>query len=250
MRNALREILIRWGLPMNRHRLHNESQLAVEVQSFPDAEKYADDFLFGFMVVDPDVKKKFKDSPAKRSSIFFLNMAVALTPYRFDATLHQSPLNAGSSPWKNSPTSALIHREVAYTAYQYPFSLPGQDVISVKQGPEWAQALLKAISELSGVAGSHARSLFEMSPKSIVVRTAHSLIHGMDLYGFNEKGGFPGLDRLREGDLPPNEFWIGGDLARTLDSARKSELISQGAHFFDNPQVLLEKVGLEAFGKS
>jgi CRISPR-associated protein Cst2 len=50
-------------------------------------------------------------------------MAVALTPYRFNAVFNQSPLNAGNSPWKNASTSALIHREVSHTAYQYPFAL-------------------------------------------------------------------------------------------------------------------------------
>src|SRR3712207_3979270 len=53
MRNALREMLASAGLPCNRHRLHDEEQLAVEFKSFPNAQEYADDFLFGFMVADP-----------------------------------------------------------------------------------------------------------------------------------------------------------------------------------------------------
>src|SRR5204862_1102958 len=46
MRNALREILAKKGLKMNRRRLHDQDQLAVEFQGFPDAATYADDFLF------------------------------------------------------------------------------------------------------------------------------------------------------------------------------------------------------------
>ena len=59
MRNALREMLIQAGLPHNRSRLHNEDQLAVEYKEFPAADKYADDFLFGFMVADTNAVKNF-----------------------------------------------------------------------------------------------------------------------------------------------------------------------------------------------
>src|SRR5829696_4603937 len=80
MRNALREILAGWNLPMNRRRLHDEGQLAVEFNHFPDASKYADDFLFGFMVADDKPMKAFKDRPAKRDSVLRMNLAVATTP--------------------------------------------------------------------------------------------------------------------------------------------------------------------------
>jgi CRISPR-associated protein Cst2 len=99
MRNALREMLAAEGLPSNRRRLHNEEQLAVEFKSFPDAEKYSDDFLFGFMVADKNAIKANAGKPAKRDSVLRMNLAVALEPYRFNATFHQSPLNAGESTW-------------------------------------------------------------------------------------------------------------------------------------------------------
>ncbi|MGQ4810553.1 hypothetical protein NKDENANG_04031 [Candidatus Entotheonellaceae bacterium PAL068K] len=60
MRNALREMLIKAGLPHNRSRLHTEDQLAVEYKAFPDAKEYTDDFLFGFMVADKDAIKKIQ----------------------------------------------------------------------------------------------------------------------------------------------------------------------------------------------
>ena len=122
MRNALREILAR-TTPCNRSRLHNEDQLAVEFKEFPNPDKYADDYLFGYMVADPKAVKDNKGTPAKRDSVFRMNMAVSLTPYRFNAVFHQSPKNAGKSPFQNSANSALIHREVSHTAYQYPFAL-------------------------------------------------------------------------------------------------------------------------------
>jgi CRISPR-associated protein Cst2 len=94
MRNALREMLIKAGVPSNRKRLHDQDQLAVEFQEFPNASKFADDFLFGFMVADNDAIKKNKGLPPKRDSILRMNMALALNPYKFDATFHQSPLRA------------------------------------------------------------------------------------------------------------------------------------------------------------
>lgn len=236
MRNALREMLIKAGLLCNRTRLHDQDQLAVEFKEFPNSEKYADDFLFGFMVADNDAIKKNKGLPSKRDSILRMNMAVALTPYRFDATFHQSPLNAGASPWKNSSTSALLHREIAHTAYQYPFALAYSDC---KNKPEWVQALIQAISQLSDVAGGHARSYYEMAPKSIVARLTPNLVAGYNTYGFNEHEEFIELTRINPNDLPGDEFWIGGEIVRSMSSQQQEYFENQGVHLYENPQKLL-----------
>ena len=243
MRNALREILAKADLPCNRARLHNEEQLAVEFKEFPNADKYADDFLFGYMVADKDAIKKNNGKPAKRDSIFRMNLAQALTPYRFNAIFHQSPLNAGKSPWKNASTSALIHREVAHTAYQYPFALSQRDC---QAKPEWTKALLKAIGELNEVAGGHARSYYEMAPASIVVRLTPSLVAGFDTYGFDEKGGFAELDRINQNDLPGGEFWVGGEIVRKMMAERRARLEAEGVRLYDNPQRLIADLA-EAF---
>ena len=245
MRNALREMLAQAGLPSNRSRLHNEDQLAVEFKSFPNAEEYADDFLFGFLVADKEAIKKNKDKPAKRDSIFRMNMAVALTPYRFNAVFNQSPLNAGKSPWKNSSTSALIHREVTHTAYQYPFALAQEDC-KVGNGLEWTKALLNAIGQLKDVAGGHARSYYEMSPSSIVARLTPNLVAGYDTYGFDEMGDFAELERINKDDLPGDEFWLGGEIVRNLTADERKRLESEKVKLYDNPQKLLADVS-EAF---
>jgi len=247
MRNALREMLAARGLPMNRTRLHTEDQLAVEFKAFPDAAKFADDFLFGFFVADQDAIKKQRGKPAKRDSILRMNMAVALTPYRFDAVLHQSPLNAGASPWKNAATSALIHREVTHTAYQYPFALALSDCTGHPKGGQWTRELLQAISELSNVAGGHARSYFEMAPRSIVARLTPSLVAGYDTYGFDPNGGFPELRRIHRDDLPGKEFWLGGEIVRNLSPAERTRLEGEGVVLRESPQRLLAEVADAAF---
>jgi len=238
MRNALREILAS-EVPYNRTRLHNEEQLAVKFKSFPNAKEFADDFLFGYMVADKDAIKKNKDIPAKRDSILRINMAVALTPYRFNAIFHQSPLNV-DSPWKNSSSSALLHREIAHTAYQYPFALSAKDC---KEGNlAWTKALLKAIGELSNVAGGHARSYYEMTPKSLVARLTPNLVAGYDTYGFNEEGKFLELKRINKDDLPGNEFWLAGEIARNMPAEEKKRLEDEGVNFYDNPQKMLAEL--------
>jgi CRISPR-associated protein Cst2 len=240
MRNALREMLVPRGLPLNRRRLHNEEQLAVEFKEFPDASKFADDFLFGFMVADGKEMRKMK-LPAKRDSVLRMNMAVAVTPYRFNATLHQSPQHSEASAFKNADNSALIHREVAWTAYQYPFALALADC-RVGKGAEWTNALLECIGELSNVAGGHARSYFEMAPHSIVLRLTRSLVAGFNTYGFNERGEFAELARINANDLPGKEFWVGGEIARRLPAEERARLEKEGVHLFENPQRLLAEV--------
>lgn len=253
MRNALRE-MIASSETCNRRRLHTEDQLAVEFQEFPNSDKYADDFLFGYLVADNKLMKKNSDKPAKRDSVLRMNMAVATTPYRFNAILHQSPVNAGKSPFKNSPKSALIHREVAHVAYQYPFALAYEDC-SKGEGLKWTRTLLESIGQLSNVAGGHARSYFEMSPASIVVRLTPQLVAGFNTYGFNEHGTFQELNRISGKDLPSNkqdlpgaEFWIGGEIVRNMTADEKQRLENAGAHLYENPQRLLADATDEFLG--
>src|SRR3954453_10475389 len=168
MRNALREILARYGLPMNRRRLHDEEQLAVTFKAYPDPDQFADDFLFGYLVaasgkdrerIRGELKKAGRNGgfTFKRDSILRMNLAKGLEPYRHNAVFTQSPLAAEGSKYQNATTSALLHRETAVTAFQYPFALNLDDCAAVPAGKEWARALLRAIGELNDVAGNHAR---------------------------------------------------------------------------------------------
>src|SRR3954453_19826459 len=59
MRNALREILAgKYKLPCNRERLPDEEQLAVKFTDYPNPDKYADDFLFGYLVAASGKERK------------------------------------------------------------------------------------------------------------------------------------------------------------------------------------------------
>jgi CRISPR-associated protein Cst2 len=261
MRNALREILARYELPMNRSRLHDEEQLAVRFKDYPDPGRYADDFLFGYLVAASGSERKKilgelqkagrKGFTFKRDSVLRMNLAKGLEPYRHNAVFTQSPLSAEGSAYKNATTSALLHRETAVTAFQYPFALNLNDC---KAHGDWAKALLRAIGELSDVAGNHARSYFEMAPASIVVRLSEQLVAGYDIYGFRIERPIGAqedthrlpevIDELLRADsvLPGKEFFLGGKIARQLGDDVRAKLEAAGVTLDRDPRRLLKTV--------
>ena len=263
MRNALREILKTYGFPCNRERLHDEEQLAVRFETLPDPEKYIDDFIFGYLIaasakdrktiresIAKDRSKKAADAfTFKRDSVLRMNLAKALEPYRFNSVFTQSPLSAKDSAYKNSDTSALLHRETSHTAFQYPFALNGNDCESK---PDWTKALLKAIGELSGVAGNHARSYFEMAPASIVVRLSKQLVAGYQSYGFQVDGSFPevinGILRDPTPDYPGSEFYIGGKIVKDMSDGDIKKLESRGVTLDRDPRRLIEVLSEKFIG--
>lgn len=252
IRNAMRETLAQLGFPCNRVRIQDEGQLAVSFENLPNPEQYADDWAFGYMVADEKKYGKDMSHPTKRDSIVRLNIAVALAPYRFEASLHQSPKNVEREPrtkvfWFNSKESALLHREASYTAFQYPFALSGRDC---QTNPEWTKGLLQAIAQLNNVAGAHARSYFEFAPRSLVVRLTPKLVAGFDTYGFDETGNWRELSRLNDDDLPATEFWLAGDCVRQMTQEQVKQLTEAGAHLYQNPDRLLEDLTAAFLGGS
>ncbi len=268
VRNALRETLRRYAtagdgaIALNRERLHNEDQLAVRFNDYPDPTRYADDFLFGYMVADrkqiPSVVLKTRsDFQFKRDSVIRTNMAVALEPYRHDALLTQSPLTIKneSAPWQNATSSALLNRETSVTAFQYPFALNLDDCdLSDDAGGNlrrrWLRALLRAVSELTGVAGNHARSYFPMQPASIVIRMTNRLTPDFDLYGYQPDGSVPDLvGSLLTGGLPGDEFILAGDLVRkVLTAEERAALVARGVTLDERPERALNSVAVRVTG--
>lgn len=259
MRNALRETLASYGLPRNRTRLNDEEQLAVRFDDYPDPAEYADDFFFGYLVaasgadrakIKKAIKEKGRDDSTfqfKRDSVLRMNLARGVEPYRNNAVFTQSPLTTADSPWQNAKTSALLHRETALTAFQYPFALNLDDC---KAKPDWTKALLKAIGELNDVAGNHARSYFEMAPASIVIRLTNQLVAGYGTYGFDSAGDFPEVvdGILRDdSDYPGGEFHLGGKIVKDLPEPKAEALKAKGVTLDRDPRRLLAAVGERSF---
>lgn len=186
----------------------------------------------------------------KRDSVLRMNMAVALEPYRYSSVFTQSPLNV-DSPWKNADTSQLLHRETAYTPFQYPFALNLEDC---REKEQWTKRLLKAIGQLNGVAGNHARSYFEMAPASIVVRLTPMLVAGYGTYGFqideSGKHTFPEvIEGILKDDYPGTEFFFGGKIIKDMDENTLNELCEKGVVQDRNSQRLLDTVAEKVFSK-
>lgn len=273
MRNALREILAHYGLPVNRSRVEpvsgdEKTQLSVKFSEFPDPTQFADDFLFGYLLaitgkyLENLRKIRGKSFPLKRDSVLRMNLAKGLEPYRHNSVFTQSPKLAKDNPWQvgtaeGGTSSALLHRETAVTAFQYPFALNLNDC---RAHPDWAIALLRAIGELNGVAGNHARSYFEMAPASIVVRLTEQLVAGYDTYGFQiertsgvqeDAHCLPEIvDELLRDDsiLPGGEFYLGGKIVRQMADNTRTKLEAAGVTLDRDPRRLLRTVAQEGLG--
>lgn len=102
--------------------------------------------------------------------------------------------------------------------------------------------------ELHNVAGGHARNYFEFAPKSMVVRLTPKFIAGFNTYGFTADGSWSGVVRLNADDLPANEFYLAGDIVRTMSEEQKKKLTEQGAHLFSNADELLKVVKKDFLG--
>jgi CRISPR-associated protein Cst2 len=262
VRNALRETLRTMGIPLNRTRLHDEDQLAVKFEDYNHPEKYADDFFFGYLIAAGDKdRKKIKDElkarkrdeskfAFKRDSVFRMNLALALEPYRHDTVFTQSPKDFTDKSVKsqvNSDSSALLHRETTVSAFQYPFALNLNDCVEHK---DWTRALLSAIGQLNNVSGNHARSYFEMAPASVALRLTKRLVAGYDTYGFKIKDDKHTLPEIVDGvlndDFPGEEFYLGGKVVKDLDDATADALTKKGVTFDRNAARLVESVAEKA----
>ena len=256
----------KYDLPMNRERLHDEEQLAVKFNAYPDPDAFADDYLFGYLIAADKTKRAAirkatgnEDYRFKRDSVLRMNLAKGLEPYRHDAVFTQSPVTkpTDAAPlYQNAGSSALLHRETAVTAFQYPFALAGVDC---RDKPDWVRSLLTAVGELSGVAGNHARSYYEMAPASVTVRLTPMLVAGHDTYHFKLDGRGPENERrvgsslvadLLDDDLglPGEQFYLGGRVARDLPGEVKDKLKVNGVTLDADPRRLLAAVADKFLG--
>lgn len=263
IRNALRELFRQYDESIcNRERLNNEEQLAVKFKDYPWPERYIDDFYFGYLVADrkqiPKDVQQARNFQFKRDSILRNNLAVALDKYVHDSIFTQSPLTIENpqSKWQNAKTSALLHRETSYTAFQFPIALNLSDckLDDPEHGEQyryWFRLLLKAISELNGVAGNAARSYFEMAPASIVMRLTPSLVANYDTYGFDVQGNFKEVvEGIVNGDYPGNEFIFGGVIVReVLTEEQRKQLETKGVRLYRMAHQALDAISQELTGE-
>ncbi len=108
--------------------------------------------------------------------------------------------------------------------------------------------LLKAIGELNGVAGNHARSYFEMSLASIVIRSQPIAGGRVRHLWVRHQRRLPRGDRRDScGRLSRLEFFIGGKIVKDMDPKQSKALTDQGVRLDRDPRRLLASVGDMAF---
>jgi CRISPR-associated protein Cst2 len=257
LRNGFRETARKAGLALNRSRVQDANQPTVRMQDFPNPNEYFDDFVFGYLIAAgtrdrermlAEIAERRGSADGftfKRDSVLRINYATALSPYRFDATLNQSPYQEG--PWRNDETSSLLHREVSLSAFQYPFSLDVEPFIQANK-QEWGRTTLDLIGQLNNVAGNHSRTLFTFDPASIVLRVTDRQVPGYEPYAFISPESCPNLiDALETGDLPGEEFWLGGRVVKVLAKAKTEAPTTKDVHLYRSPQELLTVVAKVAF---
>src|SRR5205085_2058442 len=88
------------------------------------------------------------------------------------------------------------------------------------------------IGELNGVGGNHARTMYPFAPVSIVLRLTTRRAPEFDIYGFRPKqDNKPDesqqelIQMLKEGLLPPTDFYLGGRIVREHPALRSFQSI-------------------------
>lgn len=144
-----------------------------------------------------------------RRGVLEATRAVSSTPYNGDITF-----NAVSGP---PSRTSLYGIEFHATRYQYGFAMT-PDRLNDKSH---VLAVLDGLVSLSGVAGNHARFLYDFSPESIILRWTHDFVPRF-LYCFQQdepRGNLSVADlvnRINAGDIDSKELWVGGSVAITL----------------------------------
>lgn len=160
-------------------------------------------------------KQKKGDSISRRG-VLEVTRAISLTADTGDMFF-------GSTSGKKDRKS--IHQTEAHaTRYQYGFAMTPHRLKVANR----IISVLDALTSLGGVAGNHARFLYDFSPESMVLRWTHDFAPRL-LYCFeeNRQGQVSISDlvrRIEAGDIEPDEVWIAGAIALEPSVSELEEL--------------------------
>jgi CRISPR-associated protein Cst2 len=228
------------GYVVNRQWNDHENDNIWQNPAFDDT-LYIDDDVLGFMRAEgakeeasDEPKPKGKKSAPKgtttaKRGVLEVTRAVSTKRFEGDLTFNSTSGTKG----RNS----LYGTEVHATRYQYGFALT-PDRLKDKTR---TIAVLDGLISLGEVGGNHARFLFDFSPDSIVLRWTHDFAPRL-LYCFQEdydgEMTIPDLiRRVQNGDIDPEELWIGGAIADTVEGETAKDL---GANIFPGIKATVE----------
>ena len=244
IRWAIRYYWQKAGIPVNRvwnDDLPNEQNPQWQDSKFNPLD-YIDDDLLGFFEAE-SAKKDAKDDEEKSSNAEIpegiekitnekkkrkkkpkpkgkatdrrgrLDVTRAISTIPYDGNLTFSAKSG------TKDRTSIYGTEFHGTRYQFGFGITPESCKDKSR----VLALLDAIVSIYRVGGNHGRFLFDFAPESIILRWTHDFAPRF-LYCFDEDEmeniSVPKLLRqLRNGDLEPTEFWIGGEIAETLQNS-------------------------------
>lgn len=191
-----------------------------------DPEGFIDDDLLGYMSAQAATTEG-KGKAQVRRAVLEVTRAVSLTPWPGDVTFNAASPGATPSAQKKGTNPVPYAVEVHATRYQYSIALTPEHL----HKKDRAEKALRALCNLSRVAGNHGRFLFDFSPESVVFRITEDPAPRI-LYCFElDEGGIPRatllLRKVRARDIDPSELILGGPIIDSL-SAEDREVLSKG----------------------
>lgn len=246
-RNRMREVFkedakLNAELKVNRERFYDPEnpQPSVKYNDKINIKEYIDDYTFGYVIANKKEKNnKLSDTNMGiqgKSAVLF-NHAVSTSPFEGDTILQQYPKQYWKGE-KEGKGGGLLQNEVHYTSYQIPFALE-----HVERWPnkEWVGEVLKAIGNIGPVAGNHARSFFDFSPSSIIIRVSKSSAPQLKPYPFDKNENFSDIKSVKSliKQNSGKDFWFGGEAFEEF----KNDNDLKDCNFYDTPSELLKDLG-------
>ena len=217
-------------------------------------EKYFDDDVMGFLTAeaakaetDADSKgtKKSKrgESVAKKGCLE-ISAAYSTTPFANDSTFNATSAKKVDSKGNSNKTS-LYGTEIHGTSYQWGFALNPNGLVKSDR----AVITLKAIQQLSSVAGNHSRYKFDFAPNLVALRLTYDLspriLKIFDCEDPLDVRAQKLIKYVRYGEIAANELYVGGE----LNDDDMAELKALGVNCYPVPRMAFKAVE-EAFAKN
>jgi CRISPR-associated protein Cst2 len=182
---------------------------------------------------------RIKGKADKRRGALDVTRAISLSPFEGETVF-------STTSTKEKKSTSIHITEVHATRYQYGFAItPDKPYMRV---PARVLDLIDAVISLSKVGGNQGRFLYDFAPDSFVFRWTDDFAPRF-LYGFemspDTNVSFPTvLDKVRTGDISPNELYIGGKVVKMLSAAEKELLDNNGngAFLHEGVKVTAEKL--------
>lgn len=161
-------------------------------------------------------KPKPKGTVTDRRGRLDVTRAISTIPYDGKVTF--------SSKSGKKDRISLYGTEFHGTRYQFGLGITPESC----QAKARVLPLLDALVSICRVGGNHGRFLFDFAPESIILRWTHDFAPRF-LYCFeeDEMGDVSVPELLRQilnGDLNPEEFWIGGKITEALQDNQYSQI--------------------------